>query len=104
MCPENVDRLAAIDCSSPMSAKIVRNTGTREPLSAGTCSPACAMAAKRPAVLSATVLPPVLGPATMSTRVGGSSRTSTGTTTSAFPPSRPRRASAVEGGGDGAPR
>ena len=31
MCHEKVLRLAAIDCSSPMSAKTLRNTGSREP-------------------------------------------------------------------------
>ena len=82
MCPEKVDRLAAIDCSSPMSAKIARKTGSFDPFSAGTCKPAWAMAAKSPAVLSATVLPPVFGPAMISTRVGGVSITSTGITES----------------------
>ena len=40
-------------------------TGTparASPCSAGTCSPACAISASRPAVFSATVLPPVFGP------------------------------------------
>ena len=32
MCAEKVLRLASIDCSSPMSAKIVRKTGSRDPL------------------------------------------------------------------------
>ncbi len=62
MWPENVLRLAAIDCSSPMSAKTVRNTGICEPSAAGISSPACAMSDSSPAVLSATVLPPVFGP------------------------------------------
>ena len=35
MCAENVLRLASIDCSSPMSAKIDRNTGSRDPSAAG---------------------------------------------------------------------
>ncbi len=79
MCPENVLRLAAIDCSSPMSAKTERNTGSVA-AAAGTCSPACAISASRPAVLIATVLPPVLGPVISRTRVGGSITMSVGTT------------------------
>ena len=39
MCAENVLRLASIDCSSPMSAKIERNTGSREPSAAGIRKP-----------------------------------------------------------------
>jgi hypothetical protein len=39
MCHENVLRFAAIDCSSPMSAKIVRKTGSRAS-AAGTNNPA----------------------------------------------------------------
>src|SRR4026209_1124587 len=34
--PENVESDWAIDCSSPMSANTSRNTGRREPASAGT--------------------------------------------------------------------
>ena len=79
MCHEKVLRLAAIDCSSPMSANTDRNTGSRDPCSAGTCSPACAISASRPAVLSATVLPPVFGPVMTSTVVPGISLMSTGT-------------------------
>ena len=71
MCAENVLRLASIDCSSPMSAKTDRNTGTREPSAAGIRRPACAIIARRPAVLSATVLPPVFGPVMSSTVDGG---------------------------------
>ena len=78
-CHEKVLRLAAIDCSSPMSAKTELNTGRREPSAAGMCRPACAISASSPAVLSATVLPPVLGPVMTSTDVGGTSRRSTGT-------------------------
>ena len=36
-------------------------------ITAGTCRPACAITANSPAVLSATVLPPVFGPVTRST-------------------------------------
>ena len=71
MCAENVLRLAAIDCSSPMSAKIERNgvNGCRpRPESAG--RPAPSARAGRTA-LSATVLPPVFGPEITSARVGG---------------------------------
>ena len=64
MCAENVLRLASIDCSSPMSAKSDRNTGSRDPSAAGMRSPACAIIASSPAVFSATVLPPVFGPVT----------------------------------------
>ena len=67
MCAENVLRLASIDCSSPMSAKSERNTGSRDPSAAGMRSPACAIIASSPAVLSATVLPPVFGPVISST-------------------------------------
>ena len=62
MCAENVLRLAAIDCSSPMSAKTVRNGVNRLPGSTGISRPACAISASRPNALSATVLPPVFGP------------------------------------------
>ena len=48
MCHENVLRLAAIDCSSPMSAKTERKTGSRDPAAAGTSSPACAISAQQP--------------------------------------------------------
>ena len=79
MCPENVLRLASIDCSSPMSAKSDRNTGTRDPSAAGMRSPACAIIASRPAVLSATVFPPVFGPVTSSVVAGGMILMVTGT-------------------------
>ena len=45
----------------------------------GSCRPACAISGSRPAVFSATVLPPVFGPVMTSTRVGGISMMSTGT-------------------------
>ncbi len=79
MCAEKVLRLAEIDCSSPMSAKSVRNTGNVDPGAAGMCRPAWAISASNPAVLSATVLPPVLGPVISRTRAGGASTMSTGT-------------------------
>ena len=94
MCAENVLRLAEIDCSSPMSAKTVRNTGICDPPAAGISSPACAISDSSPAVLSATVLPPVFGPVMTSTRAGGMSRTSTGT---GHPRIRPRPGPASAG-------
>ena len=78
MCDENVLKLASIDCSSPISAKIERNTGRRTDVD-GKCNPACAISANKPAVFNATVLPPVFGPVISNTRFGGSSRMSTGT-------------------------
>ncbi len=45
-----------------MSANTRLKTGSRLPGAAGTCKPDCAISANRPTVLSATVLPPVLGP------------------------------------------
>ena len=83
MCDENVLRLASIDCSSPMSANTDRNTGSLATV-AGRCRPACAISANSPAVLSATVLPPVFGPVISRTRFGGSSSTSTGTARSSI--------------------
>ena len=71
ICPEKVLKLVAIDCSSPMSANTERNTGTREPGPVGMCSPDWAITTSSPAVFRATVFPPVLGPVTMITRVGG---------------------------------
>ena len=79
MCAENVLRLASIDCSSPMSAKSDRNTGSRDPSAAGMRSPACAISASSPAVFSATVLPPVFGPVISRTVAGGITLIVTGT-------------------------
>ena len=62
MCAEKVLRLAAMDCSSPMSAKIDWNGVNWLPGSTGISSPACAISASSPNALSATVLPPVFGP------------------------------------------
>ena len=56
-----------------------RKTGSVEPGPAGTCSPACAIRASSPAVLSATVLPPVFGPVISSARAAAPSAMSTGT-------------------------
>ena len=69
------DRLLVADvgedaCGTPASA-------SRRP--PGSADPACAISDSSPAVLSATVLPPVFGPVMTSTRTGGISRMSTGT-------------------------
>ena len=79
MCAENVLRLASIDCSSPMSAKSDRKTGSRDPSAAGMRSPACAINASSPAVFSATVLPPVFGPVMSRIVAGGMTLIVTGT-------------------------
>ena len=79
MCAEKVLRLASIDCSSPMSAKIVLKTGTLDPSAAGMRNPDWAINASNPAVLSATVFPPVLGPVMSSTVAGGTILMVTGT-------------------------
>ncbi len=73
-----------MDCSSPMSANIDRNTGSRDPSATGIRSPACAINDSSPAVLSATVLPPVFGPVMSSTFAGGRSRMVTGTGPATF--------------------
>ena len=65
-CPEKVESDWAIDCSSPMSAKMSRQTGSRLPGSAGMWSPAWCIRLSRPSVRSVTVLPPVFGPVTTS--------------------------------------
>ncbi len=57
-------------CASPMSLITAAYQGTRLPLAAGTCSPARVIRAHSPAVLSATVLPPALGPEMTSTDRG----------------------------------
>ena len=63
----NVDSDCSMLCSSPMSAWTEAKTGRRLPASAGTGSPACAIALSSPTVFSATVLPPVFGPVISST-------------------------------------
>ena len=66
MCAENVESDCSIDCSSPMSAK----TLSKKPIFAssrhGTKSPDFAIRQRSPVVFSETVLPPVLGPVTIS--------------------------------------
>ena len=66
ICPEKVDRLCSMDCSSPISANTCSNTASSVPKSAGTCKPACAISVSRPTVFSVTVLPPVFGPVIIS--------------------------------------
>ena len=75
---ENVLRLSAIDCASPMSARIWSNHGNSAS-SAGIGTPACAMAESTPSVLSTTVLPPALGPLTIKARRLPSNRRLMGT-------------------------
>ena len=72
-CAEKVDRLIAIDCSSPMSTRISSKTGSAAS-SAGGRRPHWYSAAARPSVFSATVLPPVFGPLITSARRLPSSR------------------------------
>src|SRR5581483_304325 len=79
-CALNVERSRSIDCSSPTSASTAANTGSRAPSAAGTKRPACAMSAQRPSVLSATVLPPALGPVSASPARSAGTWRSTGTT------------------------
>ena len=72
-CAENVERLISIDCSSPTSASTWSNTGNVAS-SAGGRRPDWCSSAARPSVFSATVLPPVFGPLTTSTRRSPRSR------------------------------
>ncbi len=67
MCAENVDKSAAIDCSSPMSTSTRSNSGNTARCAA-TGMPDCAASAAIPVVFSATVFPPVFGPLITSTR------------------------------------
>ncbi len=73
MCPEKVERLIAIDCSSPMSASTSSNTG-RLAFTAGGRSPHWCISAARPSVFMPTVLPPVFGPDTTTPRMPRRSR------------------------------
>ena len=72
-CAEKVERLISIDCSSPTSASTWSNTGSVAS-TAGGRRPDWWSSAARPSVFSATVLPPVFGPLTTSTRRSPSSR------------------------------
>src|SRR5712692_240816 len=79
MCDENVERSAAMDCSSPISTSTRSNSGSSA-RSAATGMPDCAASAASPTVLSATVLPPVLGPLITSTVSSPPSSSVIGTT------------------------
>ena len=57
-----MDRDCCIDCSSPISTKILSKIGNCDPLSAGTGRPDSAMSESKPAVFKLTVFPPVFGP------------------------------------------
>ncbi len=57
-----VDRLCSMLCSSPISAKSSPITPRTDPSAAGIGNPIHPRIAHTPAVLRATVLPPVLGP------------------------------------------
>ncbi len=59
---EKVLKFCSMLCSSPISAKISWNTAISESSSVGICKPDWAISDNKPTVLSATVLPPVLGP------------------------------------------
>ena len=80
MCAEKVESDCSIDCSSPMSAKMSCRIGSRVPSSAGIGSPAWAIRQSSPTVLSATVLPPVLGPVIRTQRASALSVAEIGTT------------------------
>ncbi len=87
---ENVEAFWAIDCSSPMSVQ----TRVKRPTvasAAGTCMPQAVIVTARPTSLSATVLPPMFGPETISIRTSSSSRTDCGTARSSSSGWRPSR-------------
>jgi len=85
MCELNVLSDCSRLCSSPMSAQTSPTTPISEPGSAGMCRPASAISVSKPTVFNATVLPPVLGPASPSrarlwSRAGGSATTASPST------------------------
>ena len=82
ICPENVERLCSIDCSSPMSANTCSNTLSSVPRSAGTWSPAQAIRVNSPTVFRVTVFPPVFGPVMISSVNSSPSHRLPGTTLS----------------------
>ena len=84
--PLKVERFCCSDCSSPISAKTAAHHGTFAVPTQGKNNPARAIRAARPRLLSATVLPPVLGPVIATTLKLGSICRLTGTT--GRPPSR----------------
>ena len=77
---EKVDRLWAIDCSSPMSARMASKVDSTLPSPAGTCRPHSAISVRRPTVFNVTVLPPVLGPVIIMVSKSVPSRKEIGTT------------------------
>src|SRR5437763_937650 len=81
-CAEKVERLAAIDWRSPMSANTPVKTGSVECGPIGGMMPLCAMRASKPTALMSTVLPPVFGPETRTLHSSGASTRSNGTTAS----------------------
>ena len=78
-CDRNVLTSSIRDCSSPMSQTTWSNQGMLVPSAAGTGSPAIARSATSPAVLMATVFPPMLGPVTRRSGFSASSSRSSGT-------------------------
>ena len=79
MWAEKVERFCSIDCASPISARNASKRG-KTASAAGTGIPAWAIMPSSPVVLSATVLPPVLGPLMMSCRCSSLSARVSGTT------------------------
>ena len=85
-CAEKVESDCAMLCSSPMSAITRSNHGISTSPSASPCSshsshsPALAISAEMPRVLSETVFPPVLGPVTTTARTKSGTSKSIGTT------------------------
>ena len=77
---EKVDRLWAMDCSSPMSAKKAVKTGITVPGPTGGTTPHWASAATSPVAFRKTLLPPVLGPETTRARSPSHTSRSKGTT------------------------
>ena len=82
-CPEKVERLCSILCSSPISAITGAKGNSRLPGAQGIGKPARTISTSRPAVLSATVLPPVLGPLMIRVWHSSGRRRSIGTTVGA---------------------
>ena len=79
-CDEKVDIELSIDCSSPISTRILDAKGNMDDLSAETGMPDRAIRIKRPAVLIVIVLPPALGPVITITLFSPSREKSSGTT------------------------
>jgi len=79
---EKVERLAAMDWRSPMSANTPSNTGSVDCGPMGGTMPLCAMRQSNPTALISTVLPPVFGPETSTVHSSGASTRSNGTTSS----------------------